>query len=139
MSQLDALEKRLEIKSTDQQMENMTNKDLENASKMFIYMNSCPTPRSNQGLLWFKNWFSFYKNLFQSLPADQIILTLNRMLKASTLENMDGQVRAEKLLKRARSLLSLKFTDIQEILPGRENMNGSVRDQRQNQEISNST
>ena len=116
----------------------MTNKDLENATKMFIYMNSCPASSSDKGRLRLKNWISFYNNLFQTLPADVIILTLNRMMKASTSQNVDGQVRAKKLLKRMTSLLSLKFTDIQDILPGRENMNGSVRDERGNKKISNS-
>ena len=68
----------------------------------------------------FKSWTSFYSNLFLTQPADpdQIILTLNRMTKTS--ENQDGIVRNIKLLKRVAELLSLRFQEIQSLLPRKE-------------------
>ena len=89
---------------------------------MFIYLNICPFDDSLDEFLsdesqkarklWFNSWTSFYTDLFTQ-PADQVILTLNRMMKTKTSQDKHGRLRAVKLLKRITSLLSLQYEEIQ--------------------------
>ena len=53
----------------------MTNKELKTAAEMFLYLNMCPPT--------IKPWLVFYKELFQTQSPDQIILTLNRLMKGT--------------------------------------------------------
>ena len=69
-----AVEQKLLIGSTKIRYKNMTTKDLQIAAEMFLYLNSCPEI--------LKPWIVFYKDLFGNQPANVIVLTLNRMLKA---------------------------------------------------------
>ena len=108
LSQVEAVEQLLQIESSEQINETLTNEELQTAAEMFIYLNSCPTK-------WSKSWSSFYKDLFLSLPADQIILTLNRMMKTKRSE--EDKLRAKKLMRRTSNLLSLNFERIQSLLP----------------------
>ena len=118
MLQVMKVEQKLQIESTNQIIESMTKVELNSAAKMFIFLNMCPNS-------WFKSWSTFYKDLFLTQPADQIILTLNRMMKIETSEDKDGKLRAEKLIKRTSKLLSLKFEKIQTYLPGKGFRNAS--------------
>ena len=90
------------------------------AGEMFLYLNTCPDSP------WFKSWSSFYKNLFLTQQVDQIILTLNRMMKTETSQDKDGKLRAEKLLKRSTRLLSLEYEMIQSLLTEKESRNESA-------------
>ena len=113
LSQVTAVEKLLESESTEQKYENMTLENLETAAKMFIYLNSCPY---NDGYIM-KSWSSFYDYLLNTQSVEQIILTLNRMMKIKTTQSDDdGKIRAEKLFKRTATLLSLEFGEIQQSL-----------------------
>ena len=98
--QVAAVEKYLKIESSYLIFENMTTKDLEIATEMFIYLNTCPGSM--------KPWFVFYKQLFEHETPQHIILTLNRILKDSKNSNNDiFKILAQKLLKRmTMSLLS---------------------------------
>ena len=101
----------------------MTKEELSSAAEMFIYLNTCPDS-------YFKSWFTFYKDLFLTQSADQITLTLNRMIKTKSLHSKaskDGNLRAEKLLKRTSELFSLKFEDIQAFLYEKTIRNGSIK------------
>ena len=118
------VEKKLEVESSDLIFDTINNKELKVAAEMFIYMNTCPAfltansmdipPQDFEN--WFKSWFIFYKDLFHKKPADQILLTLNRMMKIKSLTNLKGKLRAENLLKRASDLLGLKYERIQSML-----------------------
>ena len=91
---------------------------------MFIYLNICPFDDSLDEFLsdesqkarklWFNSWTSFYTDLFTQ-PADQVILTLNRMMKTKRSE--EDKLRAKKLMRRTSNLLSLNFERIQSLLP----------------------
>ena len=116
LSLVSAMEQMLEIDPL-KQIEALTNEELQTAAEMFIYLNSCPTK-------WSKSWSSFYKDLFLTQPTNQIILTLNRMMKTKSSE--DDKLRAEKLMKRTSNLLSLNFERIQSLLP-ETCRNGSVK------------
>ena len=121
LSQVKAVEQILQIESSDQIYDTMTNEELKTAAKMFLYLSTCPKHDKE----WFKSWYSFYKDLFLTKSADKIILTLNRMIKTET-HDKDGKLRTEKLLKRTSSLMSLSFEKIQSLLPGKKLRNGSV-------------
>ena len=105
LSQVKAVEQMLQTESSEHINDTLTNAELQTAAEMFIYLNTCPSV--------FKSWFLFYKDLFLTKTADHIILTLNRMLKTS--QDKDGEIRAEKLLKKSASLLSLNNKEIRSI------------------------
>merc|ERR1711884_546578 len=92
---------------------------------MFIYLITCPSQ-------WYKFWYLFYSDLFLIQPVDQILLTLNRMTKIAYPQNKDGKIRAEKLLQRTASLMSLKFGEIQSLLPGKDVSYESIKTQHWN-------
>ena len=65
----------------------MKDETLDSSAEIFVYLFSCPgqvaprfTPPEMQK--WFQAWFRFYSDLFKTTP-EQIILTLNRMMKRS--------------------------------------------------------
>ena len=122
LSQVKAVEEMLTLESSEQIIETLTKDQLKTAGDMFIYLNTCP----KHDMEWFESWRSFYKTLFLTKPADQIILKLNRMTKTEEPQNMDAKIRAEKLLKRASSLMSLKFEQIQRMLPEKGSRNEFV-------------
>ena len=97
------------IESSEQKNETLKNEDLQTAGDIFTLLITCPDS-------WLISWSSFYNDLFLSHSPDQILLTLNRMIKTKTLQDKDGRVRAEKLLKKMTNLLSLKYKDIQGLL-----------------------
>ena len=108
------LEQTLEIESSDQIFENVTFEALKNGAEIFIYLNTCP---KGDLLSWFENWSAFYESIFKTETIDIAILTLNRMMKIYTSNNIDVKIRAEKLLKRITSLVSLNYKEIQSLLP----------------------
>ena len=79
----------------------MTAEDLKTAAEMFIYLNMCPEA--------IKPWIVFYKEIFENESPDQMILTLNRMMKGTrTPQNEFFKQLAETLFKRVTSLFSLQ-------------------------------
>ena len=121
LSHVKAVEQALQTESTDQRYENITSEQLQCAAKMFIFLNTCPDS-------WFNRWNIWYMYFFTTQPADQIILTLNRMMKTKTSQDKGDSYRAEKLLKRAARLLSLSFQEIQSLKPENEVTNRSAKD-----------
>ena len=75
LSQVEAVEQELQIESSEQINDNLTNDKLQTAAEMFVYLIMCPNDM--------KPWIVFYKNLFKTQSPDQIILTLNRIIKGS--------------------------------------------------------
>lgn len=122
-SQVFALEQHLGVRSTEIRYENITNDLLENSASIFIYLNACPV-MDTVYLKWFQTWITFYTDLFKTHSPDQIVLTLNRMMKSDS-PLKDGILRAEKLFQRTASVMSLKYEEIQSILPrdGRDGTN----------------
>ena len=106
VKQVKAVEQQLQLESSERILETLTNEELRTAAEMFTYLNTCPDS-------WYMSWSSFYRDLFLTQPADQIILTLNRMMKtAKTSQNKDDILGAEKLFNRTSSLLSLKLPEM---------------------------
>ena len=135
MSLVEAVEKQFEIGPSVTTIENMTVDYLRTVANMFIYLNSCPYDDINifsesaySKELQFKSWFSFYNDLFQNKPANQIILTLNRITKAKVSQDMFGKERAKKLLKKILNLLSFKDGVLQSFLSKNKVQNVSAAD-----------
>ena len=79
--------------------ENISNTTLNTAGEMFLYINFCPDS--------LKPWLLFYEDLFGKHPASNILLTLNRILKAGTNNSRDKSYKiiAEKLFSKLRTSL----------------------------------
>ena len=90
-----AVEQILKIESSENLNDNLTNAELQTAAEMLLYLNMCPDT--------IKPWLLFYKDLFQSQSPDQIILTLNRLIKTSSKTEHFGKI-AETLYKRMKRL-----------------------------------
>ena len=102
----------------------LTPEDLKIAADMFIYLNLCPSAESVQ--IWLRTMSTFFDDLFKKKPANEIILTLNRMMK--TKYDTDGNIFAQKIFKRASSLLALKYEEIQRLLlPDQVKKRGNVK------------
>ena len=105
---VESVQQYLHVKSSDDVSEQMTNKTLEIAAKMFWYLNSC-TKES-------KPWVQFYTNLFQNSPPDQIVLSLNRILKK---DNKKFGAIAMTLFQNLTSVLNLNYPEIQSFINGK--------------------
>ena len=73
LSRVKAVERILHIESSEQINETLTNEELQTAGEIFVYLIMCSDTM--------KPWIIFYKELFQTQSPDQIILTLNRLMK----------------------------------------------------------
>ena len=106
----------LGIKSTELRFEKIGEENLRTAAEIFIYLNTCPES--------LKSWFLFYQDLFYNKSPNQIILTLNRMMKSKrTSETENFLLIAETVFKKASTLLSLKYEEIQSLNPGTRKIN----------------
>ena len=102
-SQVKAMEQKLQIESSELKNETLTNEELKTAAEMFLYLTMCPND--------IKPWLRFYKNLFQTQTPNQIILTLNRIMKGTKTKTAE----TEKFANIAETLFeSMK----KEIFPG---------------------
>ena len=81
--QVKAVEQELQLESSDQVIETMTNEELKSAAEMFIYLIMCPEA--------IVPWFTYYNDLFLTKTVDQIILSLNRIMKTKSTQNMDAK------------------------------------------------
>ena len=111
---IDAIEGELNISSSKIIFPNWTNAELKSVADMFLYLNSC----SDQ----LKPWFLFYTDLFTKKSAEEIILTLNRILKGNeSPKNKDFKNIGMKLFERSYDLFSLKHKEIKMMIKGRRN------------------
>ena len=106
LSTVSAIENKVKIATSEIIYENMTSNVLKTAAEMLNYLNSEIKFDST------KSWLKFYWTLFKTKSPNEIILTLNRIMKKSKNTN-------EKLLRKSASLLALKYEDIQSMMPGR--------------------
>ena len=115
------LERSLKTNRSEQRLDNITRQQLETAGKIIIYLHTCPGKirlgiDSNNGVeQWFKTWFLFYQDLFQTKAPHFIILTLNRMAQNDERFKID-----QTLLERAATLLKLRYKENQRLLTGRD-------------------
>ena len=106
----------LGIKSTELRFERIGEENLRTAAEIFIYLNTCPES--------LKSWFLFYQDLFYNQSPNQIILTLNRMMKSKRTSETENFLNiAETVFKEASTLLSLKYEEIQSLNPGTRKIN----------------
>ena len=124
---LSAIEQHLGIEPSEIIYENMTTEILEIAAPMFIYLIGCPAQDALDTKQWYTSWNTFYSNLFSAKSPQQIILTLNRITKSKSSEDKDGKTRAAKLLKRTKSIISLKYETIEKLMPGTK-VRGTLRE-----------
>ena len=83
-------------------LQNMKNNELKVPAELFLKLLICP-----QHL---KPWFSFFSDLFQKDSADQIVLTLNRILKnKNNSQTKDLMAIANKVFEKVTTLFSLKY------------------------------
>ena len=105
------IENQLKMISNSMIFENMTKKTLEIAAKMYFYLNSCSDE--------IKSWLIFYNDLFKNHQADQIVLSLNRILRSDhTSRNNKFKSIAEKLFDKTTDLFILKCQLIKNITYG---------------------
>ena len=91
--------------SPESVLENMDNTTLKHAADMFIYLNSCPQS--------IKSWILLYKDLIMWKTRDVLVLTLNRILKAESVnENDDFKEIAKNILEKVQIDLSLRYKEI---------------------------
>ena len=103
------------IESTPRTFANMTEAKLKTATDMYLYIFSCPGPMVP--------WFRFYSDLFMNQPQTQIVLTLNRILKAKSVAQNNHVIKiAEVLFNIIASNFSFKYKEIKEMTQG----NGSL-------------
>ena len=88
---------------------------LETAAQMYIYVRLCQHS--------IKPWALFYMDLLQNNSTDEIMLTLNRILKADFKNDQNKALLeiASDILKQITSLLQLKYGEIQDLSRGRTN------------------
>ena len=106
--QVDALQIALKTNATDIRLETTTKEFLKTASEMFLYLNSCSKSLNP--------WFLYYMDLFKNQSPDQIILTLNRIMKTN--KNQKMMSITKKLFNKLNSVLSLKYQDIENLIQG---------------------
>ena len=111
------IENQLKMISNSMIFENMTKKTLEIAAKMYFYLNSCSDE--------IKSWLIFYNDLFKNHQADQIVLSLNRILRGGYTRNNKFQSIAEKLFNKTTDLFTLKHQLMKNITYGLRTVNSS--------------
>ena len=104
MSQVKAVEQKLQIVSSELINETLSKEELKTAGELFLYLIMCPeTDR-------IRPWLVFYKELFQTQSPDHIILTLNRVMTATQTKKYFKR-KIELLLKRILSMLHGRKTE----------------------------
>ena len=89
---------------------------------MFMYLMTCHDT--------LKPWFVFYKKLFETQPPDQILLTINRMMKgARTKQNDFFKKMARKIFKRLTTQFSLQYKNFQHMIQGEKDNSFHMKDE----------
>ena len=113
-----AVEEELRVKSSDEIIEDITTDKLKNAADIFFDLNTSPSINPNYET-WAKTWATFIQDLFENNSPNEIILTLNRLMKVKT-ESLSKIVIEykeilEKIFKEVSILLSLKNEDLKKL------------------------
>ena len=104
LSQVATIEQQLEVQSSDIKFENITLENLKHAAEMFIYLKT-KNPCTDSLKEWLNVWATIYSDIFESHSPQEIILTLNRMMKSNQTTSNEGKV--ETVLEKTASFLSL--------------------------------
>ena len=108
LQQVSIVEHVLKMQPNENIFEILTNNDLKTAAEMFMYLNTCPK--------LIKPWFVFYNDLFENRSPNQIILTLNRIMKViPTPQNKYFIDIAKDLFVKSTTVFSFKYKEIQNI------------------------
>ena len=121
-SNIDEVERILEVTASDERFGNVTDSSLKTAADMFLYLNSC-----NENL---RPWFIFYTDLIRNKSPNEIILTLNRILKnRNNFAEKDLIDIARKLFDKLSSTFTMQFQDIQSYTSctGNDSLNGLTK------------
>ena len=78
VSQVAAVEQLLGIESSDQPINNISNRTLKSSADAFIYLAVCPGK--------YNAWARFYKDIFETESPNNILLALNRIMKKTNIE-----------------------------------------------------
>ena len=89
---------------------NLSNANLSIPSEMFLFLVSCSKDLNP--------WFKFYENIFENQPPDQMVLTLNKILKSTKEKEKDLHDIAVKIFKKLDEQFSLKYKTIQNLTEG---------------------
>ena len=96
-------------------VENITEESLRTAADMYLYLITCPA--------MFESWLMFYSELFLKASPDQIVLTLNRILKLGNLQKYKTfKTVGGHLFKRVTQLFSLQYPELQNLKNGKGNL-----------------
>ena len=93
---------------------NLTNSNLKTPSEMFIYLVKCSDSLNP--------WFKFYESIFQNQSSDQMVLTINKVLKRTKVDHEDLFNIAAKILKNIEELFSLNLKPSKNITEEMENL-----------------
>ena len=96
LSRVKAVERILHFKSSEQINETLTHKELKTTGEMFLHLLMCRTTM--------KPWLLFYKNIFQTQSPDQILLTLNRIMKGTKTAQTEHFARIAEILFRSMKM-----------------------------------
>ena len=109
---IEELTKKLNVKAKTGTLKRISRKTLETAAQMYIYVRLCQHS--------IKPWALFYMDLLQNKSPDEIMLTLNRILKTDFKNDQNKALLeiASDLLKQITSLLQLKYGEIQGLSQG---------------------
>ena len=89
---------------------NLTNVNLSKPAEMFLYLVSCSIDLNP--------WYKFYENIFEAQPPDQMVLTLNKILKSTKEKAKDLYDIAAKIFQNLDEVLVLKYKTIQNLTQG---------------------
>ena len=104
LSQVATIEQKLEVESSDITFENITMENLNHAAEMFFYLKT-QNPCTDSLKEWLNVWGTIYTDIFENHSPQEIILTLNRMLRSNQTSSDEGKVRT--VLEITASFLSL--------------------------------
>ena len=110
LTKVTAVEEKVKIETSEFVFENMPRQHLKTASEMFLYLKVKFEPVT-------KMWLEFFGNLFENESADQIVLTLSRIMRKTKGNNI--YLVSEMLFRKATNLFQLKYQEIQSLMPGK--------------------
>ena len=100
-------------------LENITTQTLSIAAKIYVYAMGCSKE--------YHFWIPFFEDLLlTNKTSEQIILTLNRLMKTKLAPEIIKYISSEYLVKRLKVDWNLKFEKIEQISKAMENMNDNI-------------
>ena len=97
VSQVAAVEQLLGMESSEQPIYNISNKNLKIAADALMYLAVCPGE--------YNAWAKFYKDLFERESPNQILLTLNRIMKKTDMKKRTLSIVAQNSFRKVTEAL----------------------------------